>query len=173
MTEAHRTIDQQLLRAAKVLAVLALQSPRYSLDGEFQQAVDDVLHLELRAEIERLRAALERIANGAFTVKPGATFDDVQAIASEALQAAQPDEIGSAGTGGVTLAQMAENIKHGLDPYTGDVPQAAQPDEAQPDANRLRSLLRSCFLDEHHASKALYDEIRKVVNAHETTAEQR
>jgi len=35
-----------------------------------------------------------------------------------------PDEIGSAGTGGVTLAQMAENIKHGLDPYTGDVPPA-------------------------------------------------
>jgi len=91
----------------------------------------------------------------------------------DCLKAAQPDEIGSAGTGGVTLAQMAENIKHGLDPYTGDVPQAAQPDEAQPDANRLRSLLRSCFLDEHHASKALYDEIRKVVNAHETTAEQR
>jgi hypothetical protein len=33
------------LRAAKVLAVLALQSARYSTDGEFQQAVDDVLAL--------------------------------------------------------------------------------------------------------------------------------
>lgn len=35
----------RLAYAAKTMAVMALQSARYSTDGEFQQAVDDVLHL--------------------------------------------------------------------------------------------------------------------------------
>lgn len=36
---------RSLERAAKTLAVLALQSKRYSLNREYQQAVDDVLTL--------------------------------------------------------------------------------------------------------------------------------
>jgi len=39
------TAETKLAYVAKTLAILALQSARYSIDGEFQKAVDDVLCL--------------------------------------------------------------------------------------------------------------------------------
>lgn len=70
-----------------------------------------------QVEIERLRAALEQIGG---TDALGVDKFEYRRIAQAALSgdSSAPEGDCSAGVGGVTLVQMAENIKLGLDPYT-------------------------------------------------------